>query len=419
MFDRRSRSCNDGQHLVVAFLLAITVLIGTPPPVASADPPSYTAQFITPGISAINAAAMNEAGDVVGTGTTGSGAWVSHAGAPAVLLPLPSGVQFGFANDINDAGVIVGSVGAAYPGYGKAVAWIPDGSGGYTIQEYGTLPGHVHSDATAVNNLGDVIGYSSNGTFRYPVLFSAPGGIQGLSATGVFDPVDINDQRVLIDHSFTCKRLDLNTMIVEDLGVPTGPPNYLASTGEAINESGQVAGSVINTSGSNCDHEAARYTDGVGWEVLSGCGQTNSAWDLNDLGDVVMRLNVAPYVRFQEIGTFLIEDLIVADIGHWYVINGYGLTINNARQMAVPATNSVTGESGIILLTPVGLLVGDLNCDGVVDFGDINPFVLILSNPAAWQAAYPNCPAANGDINGNGSVDFGDINPFVALLTGG
>jgi hypothetical protein len=64
------------------------------------------------------------------------------------------------------------------------------------------------------------------------------------------------------------------------------------------------------------------------------------------------------------------------------------------------------------------VLRGDLNCDGTVDFGDINPFVLAETDLAAWQAAYPGCPVANGDINGDGSVDFGDINPFVALLTG-
>ncbi len=64
-------------------------------------------------------------------------------------------------------------------------------------------------------------------------------------------------------------------------------------------------------------------------------------------------------------------------------------------------------------------LLGDLNCDGEVGFGDINPFVLFLSNFAAWQAAYPGCPPTNGDINGDGTYpSFGDINPFVALLTG-
>jgi hypothetical protein len=67
---------------------------------------------------------------------------------------------------------------------------------------------------------------------------------------------------------------------------------------------------------------------------------------------------------------------------------------------------------------PSPVTPGDLNCDGVVDFRDINPFVLLLTNPGAWQQAYPNCPMLNGDINGDGSVNFRDINPFVGLLTG-
>ena len=62
-------------------------------------------------------------------------------------------------------------------------------------------------------------------------------------------------------------------------------------------------------------------------------------------------------------------------------------------------------------------LRGDVNCDGSVGFGDINPFVLLLSNPSAWQTTYPGCPLLNGDINSDGTVDFGDINPFVALLS--
>jgi hypothetical protein len=63
-------------------------------------------------------------------------------------------------------------------------------------------------------------------------------------------------------------------------------------------------------------------------------------------------------------------------------------------------------------------LLGDLNCDGVVNFGDIDPFVLALSDPAAYQGAYPNCNVLNGDCNGDTYVDFGDIDPFVALLSG-
>ncbi len=60
---------------------------------------------------------------------------------------------------------------------------------------------------------------------------------------------------------------------------------------------------------------------------------------------------------------------------------------------------------------------GDLNCDGVVNFGDINPFVLALSNPAGYAQVYPNCDRMLGDVNGDGATNFADINPFVALLT--
>jgi hypothetical protein len=72
-----------------------------------------------------------------------------------------------------------------------------------------------------------------------------------------------------------------------------------------------------------------------------------------------------------------------------------------------------------VCLTLVQPVLGDMNCDGVVDFDDINPFVLALSNPNAWQAAYPECYLLNGDCNGDGVVDFDDINPFVAILSGG
>jgi hypothetical protein len=60
---------------------------------------------------------------------------------------------------------------------------------------------------------------------------------------------------------------------------------------------------------------------------------------------------------------------------------------------------------------------GDLNCDHTVDFGDINPFVLALTDPAGYATTYPTCNRDLADINGDGSVNFGDINPFVALLT--
>lgn len=61
-------------------------------------------------------------------------------------------------------------------------------------------------------------------------------------------------------------------------------------------------------------------------------------------------------------------------------------------------------------------LRGDLNCDSVVDFADIDAFVLALSGTAPYQAAYPNCAYSNADCNRDGVVDFADIDAFVARL---
>jgi 6-phosphogluconolactonase (cycloisomerase 2 family) len=81
-------------------------------------------------------------------------------------------------------------------------------------------------------------------------------------------------------------------------------------------------------------------------------------------------------------------------------------------------TGGIAPRSIAVWKPPAVVLIGDLNCDGSINFGDINPFVLILTDFAGWQIAYPTCPPANGDINTDGTINFGDINPFVALLTG-
>jgi hypothetical protein len=62
---------------------------------------------------------------------------------------------------------------------------------------------------------------------------------------------------------------------------------------------------------------------------------------------------------------------------------------------------------------------GDMNCDGAINFDDIDPFVLALTGQAAYEAAYPNCNWLNADTDGDGTVTFDDIDGFVAVLAGG
>jgi hypothetical protein len=62
---------------------------------------------------------------------------------------------------------------------------------------------------------------------------------------------------------------------------------------------------------------------------------------------------------------------------------------------------------------------GDLNCDGRINAFDIDPFVIALTDPAGYAAAYPDCDVMLADCNGDGAVNAFDIDPFVICLTSG
>ncbi len=64
-------------------------------------------------------------------------------------------------------------------------------------------------------------------------------------------------------------------------------------------------------------------------------------------------------------------------------------------------------------------LTGDMDCDGDVDFDDIDDFVLGLNNPAGYEAIFGVPPSLKGDTDGDGDQDFDDINGFVGILQPG
>jgi len=61
--------------------------------------------------------------------------------------------------------------------------------------------------------------------------------------------------------------------------------------------------------------------------------------------------------------------------------------------------------------------LGDMNLDTMVDFQDINPWVLALNNPRGYQQIFSIMPSIHGDINQDGLHDIYDANPFIQLLT--
>ncbi|MEX0886976.1 MAG: choice-of-anchor tandem repeat NxxGxxAF-containing protein [Phycisphaeraceae bacterium] len=71
------------------------------------------------------------------------------------------------------------------------------------------------------------------------------------------------------------------------------------------------------------------------------------------------------------------------------------------------------------VLLRTGHLLGDMNLDGVIDAVDVAPFVLALTNPAAYTDQHGIDPLLAGDINADGVFDAVDVAPFVQLLVGG
>lgn len=66
--------------------------------------------------------------------------------------------------------------------------------------------------------------------------------------------------------------------------------------------------------------------------------------------------------------------------------------------------------NNLLIISENGVLLGDVNCDGVVTLLDVGPFVDAITSSEFNPKA---------DINGDGTDDLLDVGPFVSLLDGG
>ncbi len=103
---------------------------------------------------------------------------------------------------------------------------------------------------------------------------------------------------------------------------------------------------------------------------------------------------------------------VSADADHDY----YDLTLGVAGKLGGDDTQLFYAEEHVYLWVTYRL--GDMNCDGAVNFDDINPFVAALVSEDAYNDQYGGCQWLNGDVDGNNAVNFDDINGFVELLVG-
>ncbi|MCK4340152.1 MAG: hypothetical protein KAY37_00325 [Phycisphaerae bacterium] len=139
--------------------------------------------------------------------------------------------------------------------------------------------------------------------------------------------------------------------------------------------------------------------------------------DTNGFADVFVRDCLAGQTRLISIDSASIqgngpsESAAISEDGHYAAFGNW-------------ASNLVLGDTngcGDIFVRDLKYCLGDSNCDGRIDWRDIDFFVAGMNNNVTgWQNMFlplaPTCPYANNDVNQDGNTNWRDIDPFVALM---
>jgi len=335
--------------LLIATFFWLSTVVGQAS--AQSTPPAYELRFLGSG----SPTSINSQRVVIGTRTIGGNyePVVSINGSQWAQLPVPSGSMSTIPTDVNDLGVIVG-VSFSQQWNASAVRWTP-GTGGFSLQVLPLMPGDTAAYATAINNAGQIVGsrsslgYQPTGTGW---VYSDQAGFRRLTDFGFWIvPRDINDSGLVIGGQ---ERLNLATGQVDITG--QGPSNYQPISNIAINSSGMMIGSSPLRSTSLNIVSVFRYMPGPGWEFVAGSTRYTAGYDINDLGDITYG-EFGAGIFFDGLGTFAVGSLLSPEtIGNGWVITGNGSYVNNNREIATIASNNTTGQTGAVLLLPIGAI---------------------------------------------------------------
>jgi probable HAF family extracellular repeat protein len=321
--------------------------------------------------------------------TTAGGAINANSDLGTLIGPGPGGYSLAYAVNVHGQAVGVSEISGSFLLWpARAFRTAANQKINSTTDKLGTLGGS-YSEARDINSSGQVVGSAylagdaAYHAFRTAANAAINGGTDDLGTLGGTKSaaVSINDvgqvagsSQVAGDGAWRAFRVAANTAIT-----PTDQLDTLGGTDSwatAINSSGAVVGRSLLPDGT----QHAFLCDGT------------TMWDLNDL--------------------------IPAGSG-WVLTEAN--SINDSYQIA--GTGLLAGVKHAYLLTCASghctVVRGDVNCDGLVNNGDIDAFVLALTDSATYAAQFPGCNILSADINGDRLVNNGDIDAFVALLTGG
>ena len=253
-----------------------------------------------PGYTQSGAAAINDSGQVVGgasydpkDGTHGARSAFLYTSAGGMIDLGTLGGYFGAASAINDAGQVVGTSTTAPPvpdffgtgqPYAPTYAFVWSEATG--MVNLGTLPGDNTSEATAINDSGEVVGDSQlvkgggMGEITHAFLYTGEGGMIDLgtlggedsAATGVndsglvigdssIDPGNVNAPSYAFIWSKATGMVNLNSLLPPSSG-------WVLNSAIAINNEGQIIGSGNN--GAYLLNLAAIEPNSLNWSTDDG-----------------------------------------------------------------------------------------------------------------------------------------------------
>jgi probable HAF family extracellular repeat protein len=286
----------------------------------------------------------------------------------------------------------------------------------YTVTDLGALPGETYSEATGINNAGQVVGRSTPNGNSHAFLYS--GGVMsdlGTLGGSYSEATGINNAGQIVGTSYTTGGLSraflYSNGTMTDLGIlPSGSGNYA----NGINDAGQIVGQA---------YTAFLYSNGSMTDLGTLPGGTwSAAYAINSAGQVVgYSTTTGPSPRH----AFLYSNGSMTDLETLGGVYSYATGINNAGQIV--GYSYTTGDAAIHaflysdgVMTDLGTVPGgsqsyahDINDAGqIVGNTDTGAFLYnggvmtdlnSLIDPASgWTLQAANAINDNGQIVGYG-----------------
>jgi probable HAF family extracellular repeat protein len=325
-----------------------------------------TGASVGPGVTGSAFYALNSSLQAVGVkeGPGGHQAFLYQSGIVTNLGYLPDANQ-SEATGINESGQICGWTNNAITGPFKAFLWQ---SGVMSEIQLPTGPYHV---ANAINNHGQIVGWMGPSDLRRAFLWDAGNTIE----LGLF-------------------------------------PGALNANAFAVSDNSNVAGWSLMPSPSNPKTVVKR---GFFWRngLMTNIGVLQSnleslAYGVNDKGQVVgycinSNMDFTGFV-WQNASMYALEKLISPTGQNLHIQIAWA--INNNGQIAAEANFVGSAEIVAVLLTPVPPVTGDVTCDQIVNMDDL---LGVITRWSETSNPTPTTPGNPADLDGDGTVGLGDL----------